>query len=82
MPNATDLPLVPNLGAAIPPSLIPPSPVAEAPAPTPSPSPVSAIVDAWFNATFPGTAIGGVTENWNFLHAAKEDLKRRLAAKE
>lgn len=57
---------------------------AAAPASTPAaaPSLTDAIVDAWFNATFPGTAIGGVTENWNFLHAAKEDLKRRLAAKE
>jgi hypothetical protein len=56
----------------------------EAPAALPDrgPSSAAAIVDVWFNATFPGTAIGGVTENWNFLHAAKEDLKRRLRAKE
>lgn len=46
------------------------------------PHPIAVIIDEWFNSTFPGSAIAGPTENWNFLLAAKDDLKRRLAAKE
>lgn len=75
-------PILTSEPAAVAPATSAPDGAAPAPKPAAAPSRTDAIVDAWFSSTFPGTAIGGVTENWNFLHAAKEDLKRRLAAKE
>lgn len=59
----------PNAPAAVP---VP----REAPAARPS---VSDEIERWFHDSFHGTSIGGDTENWNLLHAAKEDLKKRLA---
>ena len=44
------------------------------------PSKIETIVEQWFNSTFPGTAIGGETDNWNFLIKAKDALKAKLAA--
>jgi len=38
------------------------------------------LVEHWFFEAFHGSAIARSTETWNAVHAAKEDLKRRLSA--
>jgi hypothetical protein len=49
--------------------------------PTLSPmSEIDTLVETWFFQTFHGSAVARSTETWNIVHAAKEDLKRRLAA--
>jgi hypothetical protein len=35
-------------------------------------------IDRWFQESFVNTRLGNDTETWNLVHAAKEDLKRRL----
>ena len=37
------------------------------------------LVEHWFFETFHGSAVARSTETWNAVHAAKEELKRRLA---
>ncbi len=41
---------------------------------------IEAIVDQWHFESFQGSVVARETEVWNFVHAAKEDLKRRVAA--
>jgi len=49
--------------------------------PTRPPLPeIDTLVETWFFETFHGSAVARSTETWNLVHAAKEDLKRRLAA--
>jgi hypothetical protein len=36
------------------------------------------LVEQWFVETFHGSVVARSTEVWNAVHAAKEDLKRRL----
>ncbi len=58
------------------------APAAQDPAAPTAPSPIArtdAIVDAWFNDTMRDSPASRSTEVWNHIHAAKEDLKRRLA---
>lgn len=38
------------------------------------------LVERWWAEHFPGSPVGERTEAWNVAHAAKEDLKQRLAA--
>lgn len=38
------------------------------------------LVEHWFFEAFHGSAVARSTETWNTVHAAKEELKRRLAA--
>ncbi len=38
------------------------------------------LVDRWFLECFQGSRIAQSTETWSCVHAAKDDLKRRLAA--
>ena len=38
------------------------------------------LIEQWFFETFHGSLIAQSTEVWNAVHAAKEDLKRRLSA--
>ena len=45
-----------------------------------APSKIDLVVEKWFSSTFPGTAIGGETDHWNFLIKAKDALKAKLAA--
>ena len=40
---------------------------------------VDALVEHWFFEAFHGSPVARSTEVWNIVHAAKEDLKRRLA---
>lgn len=42
--------------------------------------PASDIVEHWFRTTFPGSPVLHSTEDWNFIFAAVEDLKRTLNA--
>ena len=35
-------------------------------------------VEIWFRDHFPGSVVARSVETWNHVHAAKEDLKRRL----
>lgn len=42
-------------------------------------SQIDALVEHWFFETFHGSAVARSTETWNTVHAAKEELKRRLA---
>jgi hypothetical protein len=37
------------------------------------------IIDRWFHGTFPGSMVAVSTEMWNFLHSAKEELKKMLS---
>lgn len=52
----------------------------------PSPSPKAegnalvTLIDRWWDDHFPGSPVGRDTEIWNHTYAAKEDLKRRIAA--
>ena len=39
-----------------------------------------ALVERWFFESFHGSAVARSTEAWNVAHAAKEELKRRLAS--
>jgi hypothetical protein len=41
---------------------------------------VAAIIERWWEDHFPGSAVARDTEAWNIAHAAKETLKRLLAA--
>ena len=41
---------------------------------------LDALVEHWFFDTFHGSLVARSTETWNAVHAAKEELKRRLAA--
>lgn len=41
---------------------------------------VHAIIEAWFVRHFHGNKISGDTDSYNICHAAKEDLKKRIAA--
>ena len=41
---------------------------------------LDALVEHWFFETFHGSAVARSTEAWNTVHAAKEELRRRLAA--
>lgn len=38
------------------------------------------LIDQWFLESFGGSRVAQSTETWNLVHAAKEELKRRLAA--
>ena len=38
------------------------------------------LVERWFFESFHGSPAARVTEVWNHVHAAKDELKRRLAA--
>jgi hypothetical protein len=38
------------------------------------------VVERWWADHFPGSAVARVTAAWNHAFAAKEELKRRLAA--
>ena len=40
---------------------------------------LDALVEHWFFDTFHGSLVARSTEVWNHVHAAKEELKRRLA---
>jgi hypothetical protein len=51
-------------------------PVDEAP---PAPSPLLALIDAWFATHFSNSIVSRDTETFNLVHAAKEDLKRRVS---
>ena len=48
-------------------------------APAAAPPDIASAVEAWWNDHFPGSPVARVTEAWNHAHAAKEELKRRLA---
>lgn len=39
---------------------------------------VAATIDRWFDDHFPGSPVATVTEHFNHVFAAKEDLKRRF----
>jgi hypothetical protein len=39
-----------------------------------------ALVERWWTDHFPGSPVAAVTAAWNHAFAAKEELKRRLAA--
>lgn len=56
-----------------------PAPTAGDAAPLAAPS-FHEIVERWWADHFPGSPVGLVTQAWNHAFAAKEDLKRRLAA--
>ena len=47
---------------------------------TPTAAALDDLVERWFFEAFHGSAIARSTETWNAVHAAKEELKRRLAA--
>ena len=40
----------------------------------------NALVDEWFMETIHGTVVGRYTDAYNVVLAAKDDLKKRLAA--
>jgi len=58
------------------------SPTAAMPAPVPEPSPEThaTLIERWWADHFPGSPVAAVTAAWNHAFAAKEELKRRLAA--
>lgn len=37
------------------------------------------LVERWWQDHFPGSPVAQVTQAWNHAHAAKDELKRRLA---
>ncbi len=43
-------------------------------------SAINALIDEWHGESFHGTRLGNDTEIWNLVFAAKEELKKRLAA--
>ena len=47
---------------------------------TPAVSPLADLVERWWQDHFPGSPVAQVTTAWNYAFAAKEELKRRLAA--
>jgi hypothetical protein len=54
-------------------------------APTPvagdaAPGQIESLIEGWWSDHFPGSPIAQVTQAWNQAVAAKEELKRRLAA--
>ena len=57
------------------PALAPDAPPNAAP-----PATHDALVERWWDDHFPGSPVAGVTAAWNHAFAAKEELKRRLAA--
>ena len=57
----------------------PPEPAAD-PA-RPEPHPLAQLVEAWWEAHFPGSAVARSTEAWNHAFRAKEELKRLLRSK-
>jgi len=68
-------------------TVAPPSPPADAPpadAPPadnmPPPDALGALVERWWNDHFPGSPVAQVTQAWNHALAAKDELRRRLAA--
>ena len=38
------------------------------------------LVERWFFESFHGSVVARATDVWNHVHAAKDELKRRLAA--
>jgi hypothetical protein len=58
------------------------SPEAAMPAPAsePPPSDHQTLIERWWADHFPGSPVAAVTAAWNHAFAAKEELKRRLAA--
>ena len=54
-----------------------PEPAAEAARPE-QPHRLAQLVDAWWEAHFPGSAVARSTEAWNHTYAAVAQLKRRL----
>ena len=44
------------------------------------PARLDALVDRWHAETFAGSAVARDVATWNLVHAAKDDLKARLAA--
>lgn len=50
----------------------------------PDPKPIAetldALVEHWFFEAFHGSVVARATDCWNHVHAAKDELKRRLAA--
>lgn len=38
------------------------------------------LVEHWFFEAFHGSVVARTTESWNHVHAAKEELQRRLSA--
>ena len=48
--------------------------------PEPKAAATDALVERWFFESFHGSPVARATEAWNVVHAAKEELKRRLAA--
>ncbi|HVH81899.1 MAG TPA: hypothetical protein VM782_21045 [Stellaceae bacterium] len=63
-----------------------PSPAPDVPPPSPPPLPSTttgahdSLIERWWNDHFPGSPVAAVTAAWNHAFAAKEELKRRLAA--
>jgi hypothetical protein len=45
-----------------------------------APSPADQVVDAWFNEMFHNSLVSRDPQIFNYCQAAKEELKRRLAA--
>jgi len=61
------------------PALAPDTPPVTTPASDPQAH--DALVERWWDDHFPGSPVAGVTAAWNHAFAAKEELKRRLAAR-
>ena len=40
---------------------------------------IEQLIERWWAEHFPGSPVSQVTQAWNHVFAAKEDLKRRLA---
>lgn len=49
-------------------------------APSTAPHTLDNLVERWWQDHFPGSPVAQVTQAWNHALAAKDDLKRRLAA--
>ena len=50
------------------------------PDPKPAADDLDALVEHWFFEAFHGSVVARATDVWNHVHAAKDELKRRLAA--
>ena len=48
--------------------------------PEPPPATHASLIARWWADHFPGSPVAAVTAAWNHAFAAKEELKRRLAA--
>jgi len=46
----------------------------------PPPAVIDELVERWWEDHFPGSPVAQVTQAWNHALAAKNELKRRLAA--